>query len=112
MLTADADLHAGPTLAPLVHRHLHQPSDAGPVEGGEWVDGENLLLDVLEQELAFGVVAREPERRLGQVIGPEGEELGKLGDLPGGETGARNLHHRAELVLDLGLLFLEDLGYY
>ena len=44
---------------------------------------QDLLLDVLEQELTFGVVAGISKGGLGQVVGAEAEELGTLGNLSG-----------------------------
>ena len=60
---------------------------------------EDALRDVGGEELA-GVVARQAERRLGQVVGAEGEELGVLGDLVGAQRGARQLDHGADQVLE------------
>ena len=48
-----------------------------------------------------GVVAGEAERRLGEVVRAEGEELGGLRDLVGGERAARDLDHRADEVAHL-----------
>ena len=42
------------------------------------------------------VVAGEAPHRLGQVVRAEGEELRGLGDLTGGQRGARQLDHRAD----------------
>ena len=60
---------------------------------------EEPVLLVVEQELA-GVVAREAEAHLGEVVGAEREELGLLRDLVGGHRAARDLDHRADQVLD------------
>ena len=38
--------------------------------------GQDALFDVLEQEVALGIVAAVAEGHLGQVVGAEGEELG------------------------------------
>ena len=55
----------------------------------------------------LGVVSREAERRLGQVVRPEGEEVGLPGDLVRADAGARELDHRPDEVLDLPLGLLE-----
>ncbi len=52
----------------------------------------------MREELAR-VVAADAEGRLGQVVRPEGEELGLRGDLAGGQRGARQLDHRADDVV-------------
>ena len=56
------------------------------------------------RNLPSGVVAREPERGLRQVVRPEGEEVGVLGDLVGADAGPRELDHRPDEVLDVALL--------
>ena len=55
---------------------------------------------------------RDAERRLGEVVGAEGEELGRLGDLAGAQGSARQLDHRADLVGDrLPCLLRDRLGH-
>src|ERR1700693_1430783 len=71
------------------------------VEDLERVPLEDAVLEVARQELALRVVAREAERRLGQVVRPEGEEVRVHGDLVGADARARELDHRADEVLDL-----------
>ena len=61
--------------AALVDGDLHQPGDR-VVERLERVDRQDLVLDVLQQEAALGVVAAVAERHLGQVVRAEAEELG------------------------------------
>ena len=61
--------------AALVDRDLHQPGDR-VVERLERVERQDLVLDVLEQEAALGVVAAVAERHLGQVVRAEAEEVG------------------------------------
>src|SRR3546814_3362882 len=53
-----------------------------------------------------GIVARQAEAGLGQVVGAEGEELGALGDLGGPQAGTRQLDHGADDVVDLDALAL------
>ena len=59
---------------------------------------EDAVLEVAAEERRLDVVAGEAPRHLGQVVGAEGEELGRLGDLVGGHGRARQLDHRADLV--------------
>ena len=49
-----------------------------------------------EKNARLDVVAGEAPGHLGQVVGAEGEELGGLGDLAGGQRGPRQLDHRAD----------------
>ena len=104
MFAAAPDLKIRPRRAPFVDGHPHQPAHAFPVDDGKGVLRQDLLLDVLDQETLLGVVAGDAEGHLGQVVGAEGEELGHLGDLAGGQRGARDLDHRAELVVHLDAL--------
>ncbi len=94
MLAADADLELGPHRAAAVDAEGNELAHALLVHRLERVDRQNFLGQVIRQE-ASDVVAREPERHLGQVVRPEGEELGRLRHLAGGEGGARNLDHGA-----------------
>src|SRR5438552_3227853 len=106
MLAADPDLHALARLAPLVHGDAHQSPHALLVDGLERVARQDLLLQVADDEGPRGVVARETERGLRQVVGAEGEELGLLSDLARGERGARDLDHGPELVRNANAGFL------
>ncbi len=62
------------------------------------------------RNLPFRVVAREAERRLGEVVRAERAEVGHLGDLVGPDARARQLDHRAAPVLDRRLLRRDALG--
>ena len=88
----------------------HQVADALLVEHLERVALEDPVLEVVGEELALGVVAREAERRLGEVVRAERAEVRHLGDLVGADARARQLDHRAAEVLDRGLLGGDPLG--
>ncbi len=77
-------LMSGRVCLPQLNGHLHELADAVLVETGERIGLVDLLVVVGAEELA-GVVAAEAEGHLGQVVGAEGEELGLLGDLVGGQ---------------------------
>src|SRR5262249_55265294 len=122
MLAADADLQLGVGAPPLLDRDLDQPAHAVAIERLERVGLEDLdrlvqpwlvqPLYVLEQELTLGVVAAHAKCRLRQVVRAEAEEVGDLGNLPGGERGAWQLDHRAELVVHLTAALACDLLRY
>src|SRR5688572_30318249 len=76
VLTADADLQAGPRCASLFDSGAHELADARHIESLERVRGEDPTLDVVEEEAALGVVAAVPECHLRQVVGAEAEEIG------------------------------------
>src|SRR5215210_7480043 len=69
VLAADAELEVLLDAAPALDGDAHQVADAVLVEELERVALEHAVLEVARQELALGVVAREAERRLRQVVG-------------------------------------------
>ena len=82
VLAADAELELGRSAArprsTAIRIRAPTPVD---VEHLERVALDHAVLEVAREELALGVVAREAERRLGEVVRAEGEEVGVLGDL-------------------------------
>src|SRR6266545_1270596 len=100
VLAADADLEMGPDLPAPLDADLHHLADPLLVEHGERVGRQQLLVEVEREELA-DVVAAVAKRHLGQVIGPEGEELSELGDPARHQSGARHLDHGAHRVRHL-----------
>ena len=81
VLAADAELEVGPRGAPLLDGDLHQRAHAVAVDGDERVDRRRCPARRSVREHRRHVVAGEAEGGLGQVVGAEGEELGRLGDL-------------------------------
>ena len=107
VLTADTAVKFGTGLTSKLDRHLHQLADADGIETGKRIGLVDLVRIVCGQELA-GIVTREPERHLRQVIGAEAEEFRLLRDIVRGERRARDLDHRADLILELEAGFLDD----
>jgi hypothetical protein len=101
VLAADPDPPLRPRPAEL-DAGVDELADALAVEELERVRRQHLLLQVIGDEAA-DVVAREAERHLREVVGPEREELRGLGDLVGGERRPRDLRH-AVLGAHLGRL--------
>ena len=97
MFAADAHLHAVPRSAAAIDTDFHQFADAAAVNTDEGVLGPDLGVQIIRNEPR--VVAGEPEGRLGQVVRAEGEELRFLRDFVGGQRGARQFDHRADLVV-------------
>ena len=110
VLAADPHLELGLAAAAALDRDPHQVADAVLVEHLERVALEDAVLEVVGEELPLGVVAREAERRLGEVVRAERAEVGDLGDLVGPDARARQLDHRAAQVRDRGLLRRDALG--
>ena len=75
MLAADPDRQLGVGGPAALDRDPHQLADALLVERRERVVGEHAVLEVVREELALRVVAREAERRLRQVVRAEREEV-------------------------------------
>mmetsp|Transcript_30325 Transcript_30325/g.65592 ORF Transcript_30325/g.65592 Transcript_30325/m.65592 type:complete len:414 (-) Transcript_30325:1552-2793(-) len=102
MLTADANVQRGVgRLAPL-HRQLDELADAALVERGEAVVLDEAGAVVVGEE-GLDVVAGEAKGELGEVVGPEREEVALvLGHLPGLERAAGGLDHGADGDLEPG----------
>ena len=107
VFAADAAVQFGAGLAAELNGHLHQFAHADGVEAGERIGFVDLVLVVRRQELA-GVVTREAEGHLRQVVGAEAEELRLFGDLIGGERRARDLDHGADFVFEVCARSLDD----
>ena len=103
VLAADAQLDPGPLPAAALDGDLHQVADPLLVDRLERVALEHAALEVIGEEAA-AVVARDPERRLRQVVRAEGEEVGVHGDLVRAHAGARQLDHRPDAQFEPALL--------
>jgi hypothetical protein len=57
LLTADTDFERGALLAPALDADPHKLAHAVAIDRLERVAGQNLLVEVLAQELALGIVA-------------------------------------------------------
>lgn len=86
MLAADAHLQVGVGAPSAFEGHLDQLADALLVDGSEGVCRQDPFLEVHGQEAGLGVVAREAQRRLRQVVAADAEEAGEAG---GGQRGRR-----------------------
>ena len=78
VLAADTELELGLDAAAALDRDLHQLADTLGVEHLERVALEDAVLEVEGEELALGVVAREPDRRLREVVRAERAEVRDL----------------------------------
>src|SRR5437870_3898819 len=108
VLSADADLQILTRHAPALHGHAHHFADAVLIDDLEGVFAQDFALEVDGDERPLGVVSRITEDRLRQIIRAEREELGMLGDSVRHEARARQLDHRADLIVNLDAGFLED----
>ena len=75
MFATHAAHQVGIALVTQLNAHLHELGNAR-VDGRERVVRQQLLSEVLRNELSLNVVAAEAERRLGEVVGTEAEEVG------------------------------------
>ena len=101
-------LRSGRGLAAALGRDLDQLADALDVERREGVLLEDAALLVRRRRNVAGVVAARAERRLREVVGAEGEEVGVLGDRRRPQRGARQLDHGADEVVELLARHLAD----
>src|SRR5581483_11578078 len=75
VLAADADLEIGPHPAAALGADPHQLAHAVGIDGDERIDLENAALRVVGENRC-GIVARQPQAGLRQIVGAEREELG------------------------------------
>ena len=80
VLAADAELEVGPCLAAALAADPHELAHALAVDADEGILLQDALLLIGTEEGA-GVVAREAEAGLREIVGPEAEELRGLRDL-------------------------------
>ena len=100
VLAADAELEAGLDRAAALDPERDELADALLVDRLERVLLEHAVLEVDGEEAVLGVVAREPDRRLREVVRAEAEEVGRLGELRRAQRCARQLDHRADQVVE------------
>src|SRR3546814_15558904 len=103
LLAADAELDVRPRRAAALGADHHQLADALCVERDEGVLLDQATLLVGTEEIS-GIVARQAEAGLGQVVGAEGEALGALGDTGGPQDGQRKLDTCADGGADIHAL--------
>src|SRR5688572_18045880 len=75
VLAAYAELQVRLRLAARPGAEPHQPADAGLVDRLERAAVHDLRLDIAVEKAPLHIVAREAERRLGEVVGAEREEV-------------------------------------
>ena len=109
MFAADAELEVGSRRPAPLRRHPDQLADPLYIEADERVPGVDALFDI-RTEKARGVVAADAQRGLGQVVGAEREELGRVRDVAGAQRGAGQLDHRADEIVDRRAAFGKDGG--
>ena len=100
MFAADTVAHGGIGLAALGHRHRYHFKNR-VINGLEWIDVKNPLMQVDGYKLCLGIVTREAEHRLGKIVSSKAEEVCMLSDLVGDQTGSRKLDHGAHGNLEL-----------
>src|SRR5258708_12509872 len=100
MLAANTDLELRPPFAATLDADAHQFAHTVAIDGDEGVAGKDAARHV-RAEKARGVVAADAVGGLRQVVGAEGKERRALGDLARAQRGARQLDHRADLIVDL-----------
>ena len=100
MFAADADVEFLRRRASARRAHAHEPPDALLVDRLERIVSEYALRGVPRQDRR-GVVAREAERHLREIVRAEGEEIrAGRGEFPRDERRAGCLDHQPNLVLD------------
>ncbi len=99
VFAADAHLQVRPDRPAALGPDPHQFTHPLLVDGDEGVFGHDPL-PVVGLDEGAGVVAGEPIDRLGQIVGAETEEFGRLGDFAGQQGSARQFDHGAGHVVE------------
>src|SRR5690606_29885955 len=99
---ADAHLQLRAPPAAFPRAHLYELPDTLAIEHLEGILLEDAELDIARQERRR-VIARDAERRLGEVVRAEREELRMLRNLRRKQCSARQLDHRSDHVRDLDI---------
>src|ERR1700761_3830058 len=97
MLAANAELDASPCRPAAIGGDADHLADALRVERDERVLLDDAELLVLADK-ARGVVARDAEHGLSQIVGAKAEERGGLGYVGRKQGGARQFDHCADLI--------------
>ena len=109
VLAADAEPEVGPRLPAALDRDAHEVAHPRLIERLERVVDEDALLEIAGEERSLGVIARESERGLREVVRSEREEVRVFRDLIGAHAGAWQLDHGAARVVDAAF-FLDRAG--
>ena len=83
VFATDTHFHVRTCLAAPVDSQLHQLAHTLDIQHFERIVLQYSEFVIHRQELVLGILAREREGRLGQVIGAEREELGFFGQAAG-----------------------------
>lgn len=103
-LTADADKEILIGSAATLNGHLHEFADAVDINGLERIKFVDFAVVVVGEELA-GVITGEAHGELGEVIGPEGEELSFFGKFASTDASAWDFDHHTDVVDELLAFF-------
>jgi len=108
MLSANAELQPRSDGAAALGGDAYELSDPTYIEGDKRVmleDSEPLICP----DKARGVIARQPEDRLCQIVGAKTKELGGFGYFARQQCCPRQLDHRAHDIGHIDTLSLHDL---
>ena len=108
MFAADAELDLGPGRPAALRAQRDKLPDALDVEADERIARENALLHVNAQETAR-IVARQTQRRLGEIVGAKAEEHRFFRDVASHQRGARQFDHGADEIVERIALLGKDL---
>src|SRR5450759_834997 len=107
VFAADTDFNPGVRLPAKNHTDAHKLAHALLVDALEWVDVQDLRLEVGRQEGSCGIITAIGIRCLGEVVGSEAEEVGVVGDLVCSQAGTGNFDHGTDLDVSPDTLAVE-----
>src|SRR5450756_1257194 len=109
VLSADTNFNLGVRLAAKNYSDAHKLAHALLINALEGINVQDLGIKVGGQEGSSSIITAVGKGCLREVIGPEAEKLGVLGDLVCSQAGAGNFDHGADLHSNRDALALEHL---
>ena len=88
MLAADAELEIFARRTAALGGDADQFADAVDIDGNKGIARDQALGEILAQEAA-GIVARNAQRGLGQIVGAEGKKFARFRRFPPARSAAR-----------------------
>src|SRR5437763_10574999 len=97
MLAADAKLDIWAYAPPAFHCNRNHLANARGIDGHEWIALDQSALQIFAEERSR-IVARHPQRGLGEIIRAETEKLRGLRELSGHKRGPGQFDHGANEI--------------
>lgn len=89
MFTTDTDLEVASSGSTPLYTHVNELADPVDIDGLKWTHRKYLIIKINREERSLHIISRKSPRRLSQIIGAKGKEVGVLGNGTSGERRSR-----------------------